>query len=152
MPCKIVKAIHEEKLVVGIDVSLKDNVGAGHCYMCNEGNSVSIEDSIMTNSWDGMTLFCAEAKIMLELLNILIKYVLCEVEGKVTMLIDNKRVKNIMSTKINKTSMFSGDGGDIIGIMVKSRDKLIKINVKVRVKKVLGHPEQVERHEENPES
>ena len=43
-----------------------------------------------------------------------------------------------MNTKINKTSMFSGDGGDVIGMMVESRDKLIKRNVKARIKKGQG--------------
>lgn len=54
---------------------MKGEKFSGNYYMCKDDNSIVIEDKIVENSWKGIKTFCAEGRIMLEVLDILIKYI-----------------------------------------------------------------------------
>lgn len=107
----------------------------GACFsIVNYGNTEKIEGIIYTNQQREKTACCSESQILLEVIRSIEKGTRGMLKGKMTIYVDNKKLKNTLSKIQHRVNYFFQEAGAIIGKIQEMRKK-VKLTIKIEYTK-----------------
>ena len=110
--------IIEEVLIVCVDGSVKNENMGGHMCVRNEDATMCENKSICTNTWQMNTACAAEARIMLELFEMIKDKQIDKNYRGIQIMSDNKRLMSMINKTNHAANEMANDAGDIISRII----------------------------------